>query len=71
MPIPTQLQANCNKGSTQNPKLFVRADALDHLEVAIQAAKRMAHTPTFQRSEFLRRLTFHHDTGSLISTSAA
>lgn len=51
----------------ENPKLFgSRTDALDHLKsLPSKRRERMAHTPNFQKSEFLRRLTFHHDTGIL------
>lgn len=64
----TVAQIARNKGTErENPNLFgTRADAMDFLKaLPSKRRERLAHHPSFQKSEFLRRLAFDHDTGIL------
>lgn len=64
----TVAQIARNKGTDrENPNLFVsRDDALAHLKsLPSKRRERLAHHPSFQKAEYLRRLHFDRDTGIL------
>ena len=64
----TVAQIERTKGTDrENPNLFgTRQEALAHLQsLPSKRRERTAHHPSFQKSEFIRRLTFDHDTAIL------